>query len=108
MNREELLQEIEKEFGPGCAAICKERARQKEVKGYDINRDKEIYYDNEELANASAAYAITPASAPHHFRRSSLWPWNPDMYNETPLNRLREFEKAGALLAAQIDVSCLK
>ncbi|WP_028376015.1 hypothetical protein [Leeuwenhoekiella sp. MAR_2009_132] len=108
MNREQLLQEIEKEFGPGCAAICKERARQKEVKGYDVEKDLKTYYENEELANASAAYAVTPATQMHHFKRSSLWPWSPDMYNETPLNRQREFEKSGALMAAQLDVTISK
>lgn len=101
MNREQLLKEIEKEFGPGCAAICKERARQKEVKGYDVERDYEAYYENEQLADASAAYAIHEVE---NFREN-LWPWGLHTFNPTPDNRQREFEKSGALMAAQLDVT---
>ena len=102
MNREQLLQEIEKEFGSGCAAICKERARQKEVKGYDVERDLETYYENEELADASATYAMPPNDA---IEREVFWPWNANMFNPTPDNRQREFEKSGALMAAPLAVT---
>ena len=103
MNTEQLLQEIEKEFGPGCAAICKERTRQKEVKGYDVERDLKIYYENEELAKASVTYAM-----PLGVDRISYWPWSPKFWNPTPDNRQREFEKSGALMAAQLDVTIAK
>ena len=103
MDRDQLLQEIEKEFGPGCAAICKERARQKEVKGYDVDRDFE-YYENEELAKASATYGLpVNKTLPREFS----WPWDLNMFNPTPENRQREFEKSGALMAAQLDVTIL-
>lgn len=101
MNREELLKEVSKEFGPGCASICKERARQIEVKGYDINRDVS-FYRNRELALAACSYALEPKTFTGS--RLFMWPWDREMYNPTPENRKREFEKAGALLAAQIDV----
>lgn len=100
MKRDELLKEIEKEFGPGCMLICKERARQKVVKGYDINRDKELY-QNEELANASMTYAMDD----EEWDRDSFWPWSLEYWNPTPDNRQREFEKSGALMAAQLDVT---
>ena len=104
MKRQELLEAIEKEFGAGCAAICKERARQKEVKGYDVERDLEIYYDNEQLAAASASYALEP----DRYERDLAWPWDITMFNSTPDNRQREFEKSGALMAAQLDVTIAK
>tara|TARA_R110002020_G_scaffold318905_10_gene534570 strand:- start:2817 stop:3158 length:342 start_codon:yes stop_codon:yes gene_type:complete len=105
MDREQLLQEIEKEFGPGCAAICKERARQKEVKGYDVERDLETYYGCEQLADASATYAMPPNDA---IEREVFWPWDVNMFNPTPENRQKEFEKSGALMAAQLDVTISK
>ncbi|WP_281681861.1 hypothetical protein [Zunongwangia profunda] len=101
MNRAELLKAIEKEFGIGCAVICKERARQKEVKGYDVERDRDQYYKNEELAEAAVTYAIFPRT---DIDRTVFWPWSLECWNPTPDNRAREFEKAGALLAAQLDV----
>tara|TARA_B100002049_G_scaffold145952_1_gene108412 strand:+ start:5552 stop:5896 length:345 start_codon:yes stop_codon:yes gene_type:complete len=104
MKRQELLEAIEKEFGAGCAAICKERARQKEVKGYDFERDLQVYYENEELASASLAYAMNNTD----WRREEFWPWHQEFWNPTPDNRQREFEKSGALMAAQLDVTIAK
>ncbi len=101
MNREELLQEIEKEFGAGCMLICKERARQKEVKGYDVDRDKN-FYRNYELAQASVCYGMD--AKVFKSSRLTLWPWDLEYFNPSPENRMREFEKSGALMAAQIDV----
>jgi hypothetical protein len=101
--RAALLDSIEAEFGKGCAAICEERARQKEVKGYDLERDSHLYKD-EELAEASVTYAL---SEKFLHSKSQLWPWDIEMYNPTPNNRLREFQKSGALMAAQIDVTIL-
>ena len=102
-DRAALLDSIEAEFGKGCAAICEERARQKEVKGYDLEMDSHLYND-EELAQAAVTYALKPDDA---VEREVFWPWDFKMYNPTPDNRKREFEKAGALLAAQIDVSTI-
>lgn len=101
MNRNQLLKEIENEFGYGCAKICKERARQKEVKGYDLKRDT-AFYQNEELVSAAVSYSLDHKT--FSGTKKTLWPWDLEMYNPTPNNRRREFEKAGALLAAQIDV----
>tara|TARA_B100000378_G_scaffold203508_1_gene166879 strand:+ start:596 stop:913 length:318 start_codon:yes stop_codon:yes gene_type:complete len=101
MNRTELLKAIEKEFGIGCAVICKERARQKEVKGYDVKRDRDQYYKNEELAEAAVAYAVFPDP---QIDRTAFWPWSLECWNPTPDKREIEFGKAGALIAAQLDV----
>ncbi len=101
LKRDELLEAIEAEFGHGCAVICIERARQKEVRGYDINRDAALYR-NGELAQAATAYSLDHKV--FKGTKKTLWPWALEMYNPTPDNRKREFEKAGALLAAQIDV----
>jgi hypothetical protein len=32
-----------------------------------------------------------------------LWPWDPKWWKPTPEDRIRELEKAGALIAAAID-----
>lgn len=105
LTRAQSLREVEHVFGMGCALICRERARQKEVKGYDIERDKHLY-DDEQLAKAAVTYAVR--LKPDGADRSLWWPWDKKYWNPTPENRTREFEKAGALLAAQLDVDYSK
>jgi len=85
----------------GVERIAAERKRQIDVEGYDSRHDD--YYDNDQLALAAACYAI-----PEDYRRDMEFPddywflewarWKP-----TPGNRIRELEKAGALIAAEID-----
>lgn len=104
MNREQLLQEIEKVFGPGCASICKERARQIEVEQFLPSIDRRSYQDGQ-LASAAACYAM-----PGYRREQGplgvplMWPWDNMWWKPTPDTRNRELEKAGALVAAEIDV----
>ena len=84
----------------GASRIAAERRRQIEVEGYGTEHDRGAA---DELALAAAVYA-TPDD-----RRSSarivgrLWPWSGDDYKPSPENRIRELEKAGALIAAAID-----
>lgn len=133
MSRKELLREIEKEFGYGCAVICKERARQIEVEKWDYDTDKEIY-KNQELAGAAACYAanaivkhigpkarvqiLEPAEMnflindgdrgdrkPQPERWVDAWPWDADWDKREKHDRDRSLEISGALLAAQIDVN---
>ena len=103
----QLLILIEQRFGPGCAAICKERKRQIEAEGWTPEHDDQ--YDGDELAKASASYILPEESrsmvqcawrkiVPSFFPRWNLAWWKP-----TPDNRQRELEKGGALTAAEID-----
>ena len=63
---------------------------------------------HEEMALAAACYAL-PDRAKQSFFMSSLpavsylWPWDRKWWKPTPDNRIRELEKAGALIAAEID-----
>ncbi len=107
-HRENLLFAIRNDFGPGCEAICKERARQKEVKNFHVHRDEQLY-KNEQLAQAAVSYALHPnhlyLEENHTDRMSQFWPWDQKYWKPTPEDRYTEFKKAGALLAAQIDVT---
>jgi hypothetical protein len=77
----------------GIERIAVERQRQRDVEGWDAEHDRG---HGEELALAGACYA-----APHY--APEVWPWDPQWWKPTPENRIRELEKAGALIAAAID-----
>lgn len=88
----------------GAERIAVERARQKLVEGYDAEHDRG---HTDELALAASCYAI-----PARFggdRRRRLWPWDRKYWKPRPGSsrdqdeRIRELEKAGALIAAAID-----
>lgn len=81
--------------GNGAQRIAMERIRQRRVKGYDAAHDKG---HAEELAAAGAIYATIPEERPY-----ATWPWSSDAWRPTPDDRVRELEKAGALIAAAID-----
>ena len=93
----------------GIDLIRKERDRQINEEGWDINSDiKE--HDGGELGIAGACYALpigfryvlktTPS-----FKDESpdFWPWDNAWWKPTPDNRIKELIKAGALIAAEID-----
>lgn len=82
----------------GAELITEERQRQIEVEGWTPEHDKEHFDDS--MAFAAAAYAI-----PHYSKidRSDIWPWEQKWWKPTPDNRIRELQKAGALIAAEID-----
>ena len=93
----------------GVERIAAERARQ--VERFGATGEWDVNHDQDELARAAAAYAL-----PAWFRdqpifrvalRRFIWP---DGYNgqrwdwsPSPDDRIRELEKAGALIAAEID-----
>jgi hypothetical protein len=77
---------------PGVQAITEERRRQIEIEGWTPSHDDA--YRNGELARAAACYAI--GSCP-----TGLWPWHEKWWK--PGDRRRDLEKAGALIAAEID-----
>jgi hypothetical protein len=91
----------------GAARIAKERQRQLDVEGWDAAHDRG---HAEELARAGATYA-TPDSHRDNEVVSAyfgmvvprLWPWDAQYWKPVEGDRVRELEKAGALIAAAID-----
>jgi len=95
----------------GIERIAAERKRQIEEEGFTAERD-DFENDREQLAKAAACYAlpdfyrfhdvdsgdISPVALWEH-----LWPWEMKWWKPTPENRIRELEKAGVLIAAEID-----
>lgn len=87
----------------GIERIAKERNRQIEEEGRSLEDD--LQYTNGELALAGASYAIAEDHR-LHYRDETIpvaWPWSDEWWKPSPHNRIRELEKAGALLAAEID-----
>ena len=88
----------------GMKLIDRERYRQISEERYDADWDRQMNNDYT-LALAAACYA-TPAP----MRRGqqgfppTAWPWAPEAWKPTPDDRLRELVKAGALIAAAIDL----
>jgi hypothetical protein len=86
----------------GVERIAAERQRQIEEEGWSEYHDDR--WTQDELAVAAACYALPP-----HVRRDDVlpepehWPWDWCWWKPTPDNRIRELEKAGALIAAEID-----
>jgi hypothetical protein len=81
----------------GLYHIGKERKRQKEVEGWtDENDDK---YVNNELADAAICYLVDPQ---HRDTEPFPWPWDESWWKPSE-DRIRELEKAGALIVAEID-----
>jgi hypothetical protein len=84
----------------GVQRIAAERRRQIKEEGYKAENDDQ--WDENELAMAALCYVLP------NFCRFSLflgryWPWQREWWKPTPNNRIRELEKAGALIAAEID-----
>jgi len=91
----------------GVERIAEERLRQIEEEGWNDEYDDS--HENGELAQAAAAYAIpdvvTTSDDGIIINRVVLFPyyWSLTWWKPTPDNRIRELEKAGALIAAEID-----
>lgn len=83
----------------GIELIAEERQRQIDVEGFLPENDKQQAIG--ELANAASCYAMTPNIRPAELPPTH-WPWL-DFYKPTPNDRIRELQKAGALIAAEID-----
>jgi hypothetical protein len=81
----------------GIERIKEERERQISKEGYDKEHDeKNEKYNN--LVFAAASYIMAEFDGD---LAEKLWPW--DMYYYKPKNYLRNLERAGALIAAEID-----
>lgn len=88
----------------GVQLIAEERQRQIEVKGYTHQHDVDSHV-NGRLVLMAAVYAIPPSMRAYHYGDKQLpkiWPIGYGSYK--PCNdRIRELQKAGALIAAEID-----
>lgn len=82
----------------GVERIAAERELQRDVEGWDAEHDRG---HAAQLSQAGATYALDPILSP--VPRAAMWPWDPKWWKPTPSDRVRELEKAGALIAAAID-----
>lgn len=107
-----LLAEIEEplpsmKFSVGAKAITAERLRQITREGF--TPDLDMRYTAGELLSAAKAYltAANRRQTGHHGDTPEdeamicEWPWEPETFR--PVSYRRDLEKAGALLAAEID-----
>ena len=95
---ENQIAELEaRTFNPAILDVIAERQRQKAVEGWTSEHDDA--YQNSELADAAACYAINAhnqgLSTPAH------WPWAPDWWKQS--GPRRDLVKAGALILAEIE-----
>lgn len=79
----------------GVDAILRERLRQVEKEGWTPEHDDE--HDKGELAQAAVCYAVARAPSAWAY----AWPWDPSWWK--PTTHRRNLEKAGALIAAEIE-----
>ena len=87
----------------GAERIAAERKRQIEEEGFTAKHDSDWKHDDSQLAIAAVCYSL-----PEDYRvdmnfPEEYWPWDWRFWKPTPKNRIRELEKAGALIAAEID-----
>lgn len=102
----------EKYAETGIGLIAQERIRQISQEGWTPKHDNQ--HASGQLATAGAIYAL-----PEHRRQIVIfheggkgadiinnglkWPWSLEWWKPSPDNRIRELQKAGALIAAEID-----
>ena len=94
----------------GAYLIAEERERQIEALGYTPESDQ--HYGTGQLARAASCYAMPEAfrNLQSHKRNEKSgqyvpmeWPFSTEYWKPSPDNRIRELQKAGALIAAEID-----
>lgn len=83
----------------GIDLIAEERQRQIYKEGFTPEHDKQ--WEHGQLVKAAACYLARPSWVdtplwPH-------WPFDISWWKPTPQDRIRELQKAGALIAAEID-----
>ena len=92
----------------GAERISAERKRQIEIEGWSPDHDFATWHHGQ-LVHAAVCYALT---IPYRDLRigteqqklfDRFWPWDRRHWKPKPENRIRELEKAGALIAAEID-----
>lgn len=95
---EERIAELEGDaFNPAILDVVAERQRQQSVEGWTPEHDNA--YQNSELADAAACYAIHAHN--QGFSTPAHWPWSPDWWKQSGARR--DLVKAGALILAEIE-----
>ena len=84
-------------FNPALLDVISERQRQRAVEGWTSEHDDA--YQNGELADAAACYAISAHN--QGFSTPAHWPWAPDWWKQS--GPRRDLVKAGALILAEIE-----
>jgi hypothetical protein len=94
----------------GAIRIAAERTRQIEKEGWTAEHDDQ--WKGGSLAYAAICYAMPNISRHQLYARDDgiykeifdhFWVWDEEWWKPSPENRIRELEKAGALIAAEID-----
>jgi hypothetical protein len=92
----------------GIELIAQERQRQIEVEGMTPEHDTQ--HKNGELALVAAYYAMDEQQRFDELSTNddpneppTAFPWDKKWWKPSPENRIRELQKAGALIAAEID-----
>ena len=84
----------------GIERIAAERKRQIEEDGFTAEHDDN--WVNGELTKAAISY-LYPGNETLPKWKRIFWPWQERWWKPSPDNRIRDLEKAGALIAAEID-----
>ena len=95
---EKRIAELEaRSFNPAILDVVAERQRQQSVEGWPPEHDNA--YQNSELADAAACYAIHAHN--QGFSTPAHWPWSPDWWKQSGARC--DLVKAGALILAEIE-----
>ncbi|EDA7033181.1 hypothetical protein [Salmonella enterica] len=95
---EKRIAELEaRSLNPAILDVISERQRQQSVEGWTPEHDNA--YQNSELADAAACYAIHAHN--QGFSTPAHWPWSPDWWKQSGARR--DLVKAGALILAEIE-----
>jgi len=85
----------------GIERIAAERQRQIDDKCWSPEHDDD--HEDGEMALAAASYILAEQDRNEDYESSDMWPWEAKWWKPSQENRIRELEKAGALIAAEID-----
>ena len=95
---EKRIAELEaRSFNPAILDVVAERQRQQSVEGWTPEHDNA--YQNSELADAAACYAIHAHN--QGFSTPAHWPWSPDWWKQSGARC--DLVKAGTLILAEIE-----
>lgn len=95
---EKRIAELEvRAFNPAILDVISERQRQRAIEGWTSEHDDA--YQNSELADAAACYAINAHN--QGFSTPAHWPWAPYWWKQS--GPRRDLVKAGALILAEIE-----
>lgn len=94
-----------KHINTGVQMIAEERQRQINHEGWTEEHDDQ--HNDGSLAQAAAAYACAElyrrTTSEGYDNTPHMWPFEKKWWKPTPEDRIRELQKSGALIAAEID-----